>query len=342
MQNTLDEIKALIKKNGYLNEQVRFESLTELNYKNQLFSIDSFSVGAKNPEAPVLFLVGGVHGLERIGAELCLSFLQSTIQRLVWDDSFRKLIDKIRLVFIPLLNPVGYHFYMRSNGNGIDLMRNAPVSAEEKVPFLLGGQRYSNKLPWYRGRPNELEIENKILFQKFLSECQESRCVISVDFHSGFGFRDRLWFPFSKTRKVFPHLAEMHSFTQLFVQSHPYHIYKIEPQSQGYLLHGDIWDYLYLQFVEKNPAVYLPLTLEMGSWNWVRKNPLQLISKQGLFNPIKDHRIKRTFRRHHILFDFILRALYSYEIWAEMSDKIRHKHLELARENWYSGKNKYG
>jgi hypothetical protein len=335
MRNEIEEIKKLIQKNGYLQEQIRYESLATIAFKNQNFSVDSFSIGAQKPEAPVVFLIGGVHGIERIGADLCMSLLQSTIQKLVWDQAFRNLTEKIRLVFIPLLNPAGYYFFMRCNANGVDLMRNAPVDAEEKVPFLLGGHRYSKLLPWYRGHDTQVEIENQVLFQKFLSECGKSQCVVSVDFHSGFGFKDRLWFPFSKTKVPFAHLPEMHSFSDLFLQTYPYHIYKIEPQSHGYLLHGDVWDYLYQQFKQNNSSVYLPLTLEMGSWTWVKKNPLQIITKHGLFNPIKDHRIKRTYRRHHILFDFILRALFSYGVWAELSEKLRHKHFERALTLWY-------
>ncbi len=123
--------------------------------------------------------------------------------------------------------------------------------------------------------------------------------------------RDRLWFPFSNTVRPFDHLAEMHALTHLLEQTHPYHIYQIEPQSKGYLLNGDMWDYLYLDYISKNKGVFIPLTLEMGSWSWVRKNPLQIFSRDGVFNPIKEHRVKRTYRRHHLLFDFLLKASYS-------------------------------
>ena len=154
-------------------------------------------------------------------------------------------------------------------------MRNSPVQAIEKTPFLLGGHRYSDKWPWFQGEKGVLEEENKALVSLFQAQASQSRCVIAVDFHSGFGMRDRLWFPFSHTRTPFDDLPEMHALTSLFEQTHPYHIYQIEPQSKGYLLNGDIWDHLFLEFKKTNSgSPFLPITLEMGSWQWLKKNPL--------------------------------------------------------------------
>jgi predicted deacylase len=258
------------------------------------------------------------------------------VDRLVWDKSMRDLFKNIRLVVVPLLNPVGYHHATRSNGNGVDLMRNSPVNAEDPTPFLVGGHRHSNKLPWYRGAEGVLEVENQCLFKLFQEQANLSRCVISLDFHSGFGMRDRLWFPYSYRAAPFENLPEMHALTQLFENTHPYHIYQIEPQSHGYLLNGDIWDHLYQSFKAQNKtATYLPITLEMGSWNWVRKNPWQIFSRSGVFNPMKEHRVKRTYRRHHMLFDFLLRALNSNEVWANLDSTLRFKHDQLGRERWY-------
>jgi hypothetical protein len=262
--------------------------------------------------------------------------MKTTIDRLVWDHALRDLFKNIRLVFVPLVNPYGYYHLSRANPNGVDLMRNSPVKAIDKVPFLLGGHRYSNKLPWYQGSLGQLELENQVLEKVFLREVAASNCVISIDFHSGFGMKDRLWFPFSFTKTPFDHLPEMQALTHLFEQTHPYHIYQIEPQSKGYLLNGDMWDYLFLKFKEKNnKSVYIPLTLEMGSWSWVRKNPLQIFSRDGAFNPVKEHRLKRTYRRHHLLFDFLLRALYSNDVWSKLDVGLKSKHEQIAMERWY-------
>lgn len=336
MLEDLNKLEKLVRHDGLLNKLVQLEVLTEINYQNKLYPLYSFTIGSQNPEAPTLFITGGIHGLERIGAQLAWSLLKTTLDRLIWDKSLQNLFSNTRLVFVPLVNPVGYSKFKRSNGNDVDLMRNSPVVAIERTPFLVGGQRYSKKLPWYQGAPNTLEVENIALQKKFFQSCGQSKCVISIDFHSGFGMKDRLWFPYSYTKKPFDHLAQLNSFTTLFEQTHPYHIYKIEPQSKGYLLNGDIWDYFFLELKKKNPnSIFLPFTLEMGSWIWVRKNPLQLFSKEGIFNPVKEHRLKRTYRRHHLLFDFLLKAIHSHTAWSDLKPAALGHELESGMKRWY-------
>ncbi len=319
-----------------LGVKLCYEIPIEIIYQRKKYPIFVYSIGTQKPSAPVLFITGGIHGLEKIGAQLAWSFLKTTIDKLNWDQSLRFIFKNIRLVVIPLVNPVGYSYQMRSNGNGVDLMRNSPIVARDKVPFLLGGHAFSKKLPWYQGRENQMEMENLALKEIFLKETKKSNCVISLDFHSGFGMKDRIWFPFSYKKEPFDHLPELYSLISLFESSHPYHVYQIEPQSKSYMINGDMWDFLFIKLKEINAAsVYLPLTLEMGSWAWVKKNPLQLLMRDGVFNPIKEHRLKRTYRRHHLLFDFFLKSLQSYEHWTKQSLILREKSKRLALEKWY-------
>lgn len=290
------------------------------------------SVRFGNPKAPALVIVGGVHGLERIGAQLAISLLKSFYERLTWDKIAQDFLQQVQLVFVPLVNPIGYFEITRANGQGIDLMRNAAIETEGEAPFLLGGHRYSNKLPWYRGENQAPETE--FLLNVMREVLQNAPTVISVDIHSGFGFKDQLWFPFAYSQKEFSQLAELSLFFELFEKSHPYHIYKIEPQSKNYMTHGDIWDYCYLKF-KKPDQVYLPLTLEMGSWIWVKKNPLQIFSKTGLFNPIKQHRINRTMRRHRPLFDFLIHSLISHQVWSKFENHLHPQITQSARKKYY-------
>jgi len=336
MLEDLKKLEQMVNRHDLLKKLVQVETLTEITYHHKLYPIYAFTIGTQDPEAPTLFITGGIHGLERIGAQLAWSLLKTTLDRLVWDKSLQNLFLNTRVVFVPLVNPVGYSKFKRSNGNDVDLMRNSPVVAIEKTPFLLGGQRFTKKIPWFQGTLNTLEEENSVLYKKFFQSCELSKCIISIDFHSGFGMRDRLWFPYSYTKKPFDNIAQLNSFTTLFEQTHPYHIYKIEPQSKGYLLNGDIWDYFYLELKKKNPnSIFLPFTLEMGSWIWVRKNPLQLFSKEGVFNPIKEHRLKRTYRRHHLLYDFLLKAIHSHTVWSELSPDVRATEYNLGIQRWY-------
>lgn len=300
----------------FIKDQSTYKSFAEVRsdayvtHKNEKYPLVSVHYGQKN--SPALVICGGVHGLERIGAQLCLSLLESFQERLEWDQALHEILKKIQVVFVPLVNPVGYFETTRGNGFGVDLMRNAPIVAEEKTPFLLGGHYYTNRIHWFRG--HSVQTETQFVLDLMKNILGQTDCVISVDIHSGFGFKDQLWFPYASSRKHFAQLNEMFLLFELFEKTHPYHIYKIEPQSMNYLTHGDIWDYSFLN-IKKPGQVYLPLTLEMGSWTWVKKNPLQIFSKTGLFNPIKEHRINRTLRRHRPFFDFLLHSLYSYHMW---------------------------
>jgi len=310
------------------NEYGLVKKYGEIQFKNNIYPLITVHFG--NPKAPTLFINGGIHGLERIGAQLTLSLLHSFHERLSWDSVLKKMLQDVHVVFLPLANPVGYFNTTRSNGHGVDLMRNADVEATDPVPFLLGGHKKTSCLPWYRGLVVEKETEFVISTVRDI--LSESNTLISLDIHSGFGFRDQLWFPFANSKKKFTQISELYLLFQMFRKSFSHHVYKIEPQSKVYLTHGDIWDYCFYN-VKKENQIYLPLTLEMGSWIWVKKNPLQIFSKTGLFNPIKQHRLHRTLRRHRPLFDFLLHALISNQFWTQIdpSEKINIQHKALEK-----------
>jgi len=287
--------------------------LENINSKKSSFPIFSLRFGPDNPKLPCLALFGGVHGLERIGSQTIVSFLESFVARLEWDIDLLKSLKTVRLLALPIVNPAGMFMGRRSNHNGVDLMRNAPIEAEGPTPFLIGGHRITNRIPYYRGRKNApMELEAQAVIKFCEKEVLPASCSIALDVHSGFGMRDRLWYPYAKSTRQFERLAEVESLTDLLKQSYPNHIYVVEPQSQHYLTHGDLWDYIYEKH-QKNPDwnknLFLPLTLEMGSWLWLKKNPMQILSGSlAVFHPIASHRQKRIFRRHIALFEFLWRA----------------------------------
>jgi hypothetical protein len=120
----------------------------------------------------------------------------------------------------------------------------------------------------------------------------------------------------------------------IFEETHNHHVYVIEPQSRQYLAHGDLWDHLALRSAP--PRVFLPLTLEMGSWLWVKKNPRQFFSLRGLFNPLVGHREQRVLRRHWPLLDFAVRAAMSASRWLPATPEENERHRRLALARWYS------
>jgi murein tripeptide amidase MpaA len=72
-----------------------------------------------------------------------MGFLRSLVARLHWDEVLNRQLEQMRLVFMPLVNPLGMRRSTRANGNGVDLMRNAPLESRERVAFMVGGHRVS-------------------------------------------------------------------------------------------------------------------------------------------------------------------------------------------------------
>ena len=318
----------------YSSPLLRHHQLCEVNYQGERYPVHSLVLGSQEADAPAIAFVGGVHGVERIGTQVVLAFLETLLQRLQWDRMLIEHLNQLRLVFIPLVNPVGMSHHSRANGNGVDLMRNAPVDAQHRPAFLVGGQRISRAIPWYRGKANSaMETEAQALCDEIRAQLFNAPFSLVLDVHSGFGFTDRLWFPYANSFTPVPHLAELYNLKQLLQRTYPHLDYLFEPQAHNYTTHGDIWDYLYMDAVTQK-RLFLPLTLELGSWRWVKKNPRQLFSALGMFNPIVPHRIQRVLRRHITLMEFLLRATLSFQAWQPM-DNERVNVTRAAMRHWY-------
>jgi hypothetical protein len=296
------------------------------------FPIMTAAIGSTDPKAPAIGFFGGVHGLERIGTQLILDYMRALLLRLEWDELLHEQLRSVRLVFMPIVNPGGMWAKTRSNPNGVDLMRNAPQNAEGRVPFLAGGQRIGSWLPWYRGTcDGSLEVESAALLRVVKQELMTRPLSFALDCHSGYGWDDSIWFPYARTRRQMAHLPEMFQLKTMFEQAYPHHGYAFEPQSNEYLLHGDLWDCAYDQ--TPPPNVFLPMTLELGSWRWIRKNPSQMFSRLGMFNPVKAHRVERVLRRHANFLDFLTRAAFGSDRWLPKGD-FRREILLRASEYW--------
>lgn len=320
-------------KEGVPHLQVR--TVCETLADGRRFPLYALCLGNPSPEVPGVGFFGGIHGLERIGTQVLLSFLHSLIGRLRWDRPLQRQMASIRLVFMPLVNPGGMWRGTRSNPSGVDLMRNAPVESAQKVPFLYGGQRISARLPWYRGAADaDMQAESQAVCRVVQEELLGREFSLALDCHSGFGLRDRIWFPYAFKSEPIRHLAEVEALHGLFDQTYPHHNYLFEPQCRQYLAHGDLWDHLYLQALQHEQRVFLPLTLEMGSWLWIKKSPRQLFSRLGIFNPLPVHRLQRVLRSHLLWMDFLVRAAGSYRSWLPARAE-RDCHRQAALQRWY-------
>jgi hypothetical protein len=319
-------------------ELARVDVLARLEHGGESFPLLAFRFGPAEPGLPTFALFGGVHGLERIGTQVVLAYLRTLLEMARWDRVTQGLLASTRLAMLPLVNPVGMYLQRRSNGNRIDLMRNAPVRAEGLASWhLFGGHRLSPLLPWYQGEEGApMEAEARALCDFVRREIFPARIALGIDVHSGYGQVDRLWFPYAKHREPLPDLPEVVALKHLLDRAHPNHVYCFEPQSRHYLAHGDLWDYLYDEYRTVRPdGHYLPLTLEMGSWLWVKKNWIQAFSALGVFNPRLPHRVRRTLRRHLFLFDLFHRAVRSPEPWIDLDPAERERLRRQGREWWY-------
>src|SRR5262245_13496893 len=186
----LVELERILEEHGACFET---RTLCQVDDGERAFPLYAVTLGSRSREAPAVGFFGGVHGLERVGTQVLLSFLDSLAGRLKWDERVQAIVSGLRLVFLPLVNPAGMRRGSRANANGVDLMRNAPVQSRERVPFLLGGQRLTPRLPWYRGEPQApMERESEALCTLVREELVSRPFSIALDCHSGFGPRDRI------------------------------------------------------------------------------------------------------------------------------------------------------
>jgi len=321
-----------------LKGRARIEQVASIKFGSETFPIYTIALGSRDPAAPTLALSGGVHGQEKIGSQVVLSALETLTELLEWDELTNLALQKSRVVFMPIVNPVGMYLLRRGNGNRVDLNRNAPIEAATHSYPVVGGQRISPHLPWYRGPAGaEMETEAKALCDFIRREVFPSKTAIALDCHSGYGSVDRLWFPHSHTFQPFPDLPEAFALKNLLDLTYPNNVYVMEPGAQGYTISGDLYDYLYQEHRKTVGAGrrFLPITLEMGSWLWLKKNPVQLFSSIGLFHPMHLHRHKRILRRHITLIDFLQRAVNNGDKWAFLKPTERGTLEKEALECWY-------
>ncbi len=328
-----DELAGII---ASVADRVELQIADLVEYGGESWPLSVLSMGSAEPDAPAVAFIGGVHGLERIGSDVVLALLRSLVARMDWDLSLQALLDRVHLVFMPAVNPVGLARMTRANGQGVDLMRNAPHDASGKTPFLIGGHRYSAHLPWYRGPASgPMEVEARALCQVIREHLFGRPMAIAIDCHSGFGLRDRIWFPYARHHQPAAHLAEAFALRHLFNTAYPQHsFYIMEPQSLIYSTHGDLWDHLYDEHLATQAGIFLPFTLEMGSWTWVQKNPRQLFSLFGHFNPMLPHRLERVLRRHLTLFTFLIQATAAHAHWCP-DPRARAHYQHAALQRWY-------
>ena len=106
------ELDALIR---HGERHLRVTTVHQVPMGELTLPVHVIELGSRSPNAPVVGFFGGVHGVERIGSQVLMSWLHSLIHRLQWDDQLHRRLEKVRLVFMPMINPGGIWRRTRSN-----------------------------------------------------------------------------------------------------------------------------------------------------------------------------------------------------------------------------------
>jgi len=282
---------------------------------------------------PPWVIFGGVHGLERIGAEVVLAYLHNLVMRLQWDSGLHRQLETVRLVFMPIVNS-GRHGarHARQSERCRPDAQRAGAGHRTRAVFG-GGQRISAGLPWYRGvKDKPMELENQAVCEVVTAELLSRDFSLSVDCILVWQPRPPL-VPLcaqacddcpSGRDAAFKNILSSRTATTLCDRA-------AKPAVSG---PRRPVDHLYLQACEQPQRVFLPLTLEMGSWLWVKKNPRQLFSRHGMFNPLIEHRQQRVLRQHLLLLDFLVARGLWPPLWLPTPEN-RAQHHAQALQDWY-------
>ncbi|EMK00614.1 M14 family zinc carboxypeptidase [Leptospira sp. WS58.C1] len=300
--------------------QAGFSRRTEEGFR---FPIYSLEIGTKEGlEKHPVGITAGVHGLETIGIQILIDFLEYIIHPRSTGFLPELKKGKLGLVVIPIVNPGGVAAKTRANPGGVDLMRNSGIDAEKPLPFF-GGQKFSNKLPYFRGHGLEPESRtlSRTVFEKFF-HVRDSILPV-LDLHSGFGTVDNVWWPYAYTHKPCPDTF-LYERIASHLKGHCGHInFAYGPQSASYTTHGDLWDKFYDHYQELYAeqagwsSKFLPLTLEVGTWSDIKEEPLKLFSKKGIFRPAEHNKSEVLTRYRGFLRDFVRLGLTKPKDWTE-------------------------
>ncbi len=82
----MDDLEDLIHKFG---ELARTRVVAEVSSNNKTFPLYCISISSSRPTDPAVGIFGGVHGLERIGSEVVLSFMHTLLEWIRWDRNYQ-------------------------------------------------------------------------------------------------------------------------------------------------------------------------------------------------------------------------------------------------------------
>lgn len=321
-----------------LHDSASFHIENWIDYRKHRFPLTSFRFGENSSQASKIIFVSGLNGQDKLAIHLVLAYLKNIIRISSRDNSFAKRFKQFQLIFYPLANPTGMFTQRKTNENGVDLTRNAPIDAGRLALPLFSGQRISSRLPWYRGsKRSSMEVETSTLCQFISEESESSELTLVLDVRSSLGSSDNILFPYSCNSNVIPdahHILALKKILDCYIPSNQF---QFEPAHKRSIIHGDLWDFLYSRHhSQSNKGLFIPLRLEIGNIPWLRRSPKQALQLVGIASPVEQAALKAIQQPYTHLFDFLLQAVSSEQHrWAKLSKGENYHLKRKARQKWY-------
>ncbi len=104
IEQMLPELTALERLIASGGPDLEVSTACTVNMDGQSLPVYTLAIGNPSPDVPAVGFFGGIHGLERIGTQVLLSFLEGLLARLRWDHMLHQQLAHVRLVFMPLVN----------------------------------------------------------------------------------------------------------------------------------------------------------------------------------------------------------------------------------------------
>ena len=160
--------------------------------KRNIYMLD-INLQGKNgdKDKPIVLITGNVHAMEFAGCDFALKFANDTVKRAQTDDNTRRLLESVRFVIVPLVNPDGRELEIsgqsrKSNANGVDLNRNMPALNAGQLAKGVSLNKEIAKKPgsgYYPGKNLGSESESQAMIKFLTTWIADKRTVLYVDLH---------------------------------------------------------------------------------------------------------------------------------------------------------------
>ena len=93
----LEQIEAIIQESNATSLTSR--ALCWVPCGDDLLPVYALTLGNRDPGVPCVTYVAGVHGLERIGTQVVIAYLEGLLERLKWDRVLADILQRVRIHF---------------------------------------------------------------------------------------------------------------------------------------------------------------------------------------------------------------------------------------------------